>query len=240
MRAAVVAVTLALLAELPAHADTEETARRAVGAAAQRARRAIALGPSAGIGGAYAPSPGETDAAVTFGLALRMFKVPVIPDVQEMITEKVKARTTERVRQMIANGAPPPDEAELARIGMEILEEVKAEVLGERPRPGRLLEKPRLAITLEGARFLRADAWQVRGTIALGVWKFTVGPVIGGLIGDADGLMLGGEIAVHLTPWKGPRSPVIDVYGRYEVGVTDQVSEGDLVTIGTRFLLDLI
>lgn len=243
-RGRVLVVLIALAAAAgPARADDGDAAFRFVSGAAQRARRAIALGPAAGIGGAYETSASEADAPISFGLALRLFKVRVVPtpaEIQAMIEQRVKARTAERLKAMAVHGQPPPDAAELERIGREIFQEVKAEILGEQGRPARTLEKPRLAVTLEGARLLRADAWQVRAVAALGIWKVTLGPAITGHLGAADGLLLGGELGVHLTPWKGVRSPVVDLYLRAELGVTDAVSEADLITLGTRFVLDLI
>ena len=215
---------ITVVAEPAARADgAGALARDLANAEVQRSRRAIALGPTLGVAGVYVPPPAsEADLGITFGFALRMFSIPRMSDPKDVILDRVR------------EGG---DAGEMVK---DVAGQFVGELTGRRPRPGKTLEKPRLAVTLEGTRLLNLEAWQVRGVVAIGIWKVTVGPVITGHIGPADGLLLGGELAVHLTPKQGPRSPVIDVYVRGELGVIGEVEDAELVTVGTRFVLDLI
>jgi hypothetical protein len=217
---------LALAAtERPAHADTGDFVQSTARAAVQRTRRSIALGPIVGAGGAYAIGPDQADAPLTFGLAYRKFDIPWLPDSKE-----IKDRVIDRALE----GGDVEDMVK------DVAGELMGEVSGRRPRPPKTLEKPKMAITLEGVSFLDSGEWQVRGAIGFGVSKVTIGPAFSGHLGDLDGLLLGGELAVHLTPWDGVRSPVVDVFLRGELGVTSQVEDVDLVGLGVRFLYDLI
>lgn len=221
----VLLVVVLTAAERPAGADTGELVQSSARAAVQRTRRSIALGPTIGIGGGYLLGPDQADAPLTFGLAFRKFDIPWMPDskdVQRMIIDR--AREGGDVTDMIED------------VGGQLI----GELTGRRPRPPKTLEKPKLAITLEGARLLDAKDWQVRAAVGFGISKITLGPALTGHIGDVDGLMVGGELAMHLTPWKGVRSPVVDLYLRGELGVTSQVEDVDIVSVGTRFLYDLI
>ena len=235
--------TLALAGSVaPARAE-EPTARQFAAGVADRARRALSLGPLVGAGLAYAPTPEALEVPITFGLGVTLFKIPVAPgptEIKEMITSRLRARVTARVKEMVAAGRPPPDEQELARIGAEILAGVRAEVLGQRPYPGRTLERPRFSLALEGAYLPRAGAWQARATFGIGIKVLTIGPTIAGYFGDARGLYLGGELAAHLTPRPRPRSHVIDVFLRVDGGVTSATEEAHQVGLGLRLLLDLI
>src|SRR6476469_4683815 len=47
----------------------------------RRARRAVSFGPTVGLWSAAYIDPGDIDAALTFGIGLETFKVPVLPDV---------------------------------------------------------------------------------------------------------------------------------------------------------------
>jgi hypothetical protein len=212
-----------------------------------RARRAVSFGPFVGAGVAGASGAGDSfDVLVTFGLGLVLFKIPVVPtakEVEALIAGRVKARVAERVKAMVTAGQPAPDEQELARIGAEILAEVKDEILRRRPYAGRTLERPRLAVALEGGYGLVADRQRLGLTIGVGVSRVTVGPTLAvGFtdgFGDADLLHLGGELGVHLTPRPRARSHVIDVYLRVETDVAGDESS-TRVDLGARALLDLI
>jgi hypothetical protein len=225
VRITLAVVVLAVIAERPAHADVGDLVQSSANAAVQRTRRSIALGPTVGVAGAYLIGPDQPDAPLTFGLAFRKFDIPWLPDrddVQDMLVDR--AREGGSVRDMAKD------------VGGQLLDEVT----GRRPRESKTLEDPSLAITVEGARLLDSGDWEVRASVGFGIWKITLGPALTGHIGDVDGLLLGGELGVHLTPWKGVRSPVVDLYLRGELGVTGSVDDVDIVSLGTRFLYDLI
>lgn len=235
-------VTLSALLSAPAFADTP-SATQIVKGTFNRARRAVAVGPAVGLGLGYATSAGEMDTAVTFGLAFEYFKIPIVPTpekIRAIIEERVKAKVKEIAKQRLLEGKPLPGPEDLERIGREIFEEVKAEVLGELSVRPKVLEKPRLAFVVEGAYFTTSEAWQLRTTVGVGISKVTIGPTLAVHLGDANGVLVGGELALHLLPKKSPRSPVIDLFLRADLGVTDGTAEADQVTLGARFLLDII
>jgi hypothetical protein len=212
----VIVLLLVVGAERPARADVGDLVQGSADAAIQRTRRSLALGPTVGVAGAYAIGPDRADAPVTFGLAFRKFKIPWMPERDDVVKSI-------RDRGVVETG-----------------KDVLGQLTGRRPRPPKTLEKPSMAITVEGARFLDSGDWQVRAAVGIGISKITIGPALSGHIGDADGLLVGGELGLHLTPWKGVRSPVVDVYLRGELGVTSQLDDTDIVSLGTRFLYDLI
>jgi hypothetical protein len=214
---------LVLAAEPRAHADDlGGLVKSSADAAVARTRRSIALGPTVGVAGGYLIGPDQVDVPITFGLAFRRFDIPWMPDVKDMVIDR--ARQGGSVGDMVKD------------VGGQLL----GEVTGKRPRPAKTLEKPKLAVTLEGAHLVDTGAWQVRAAVGIGISKVTIGPALSGMFGDADGLLVGGELGLHLTPWKGVRSPVVDVYLRGELGVTSQVDAVDVVMLGSRFLYDLI
>ena len=218
-------VLLVVATERPARADVGDLVQDSAKAAVARTRRSIALGPTIGIGGAYLIGPDQADAPLTFGVAFRKFDIPLMPD-----RDDVKRMVIDRAKE-------GGDVGDMVRdVGGELL----GEVTGRRPRPPKTLEKPKLAITVEGAHLLDSGDWQVRASAGLGISKITLGPALSGHIGTVDGLLLGGELGLHLTPWDGVRSPVVDLYLRGELGVTSQLEDVDVVTLGARFLYDLI
>jgi hypothetical protein len=224
MRSVLLLVVLALTSERPAHADDGlgGLVKSSADAAVARTRRSIALGPTVGAAGAYLIGPDQADVPITFGIAFRRFDIPWMPDVKDLVLDR--AREGGSVGDMVKD------------VGGQLL----GEVTGRRPRPPKTLEKPKLAITLEGAHLVDTGAWQVRAAVGYGISKVTIGPALSGQLGDADGLLIGGELGLHLTPWPGVRSPVVDLYLRGELGVTSQLDEVDVVMLGTRFLYDLI
>lgn len=241
--AAMLVMVAALAAERPAHADdTKAAVRLAVDGAVARTRRKIAFGPMIGVGGAFTPGSNELDLPISFGIGLYLFKIPILPtpaDLQQIILQKMKQRVADTIEDMAARGEPPPTAEEAASIAEEVLVQLRDEYLGRRHRD-RTLEKPQLAIAIEEVRLPSAGAWMTRLTAGFGISKVTIGPSITGSLGDVRGLYLGGELAVHLTPRAGPRSPVIDVFFRADWGVTGGAREADLYALGARVMLDLI
>lgn len=211
-----------------------------------RGRRAVSFGPFVGVGvGGFTGDGGELDVPLRFGIGLVLFKIPVAPspkEVQAMVEERVKARLKERVKQMVTAGAPAPDEQELARMAAEILSEVKAEVLNREAYRGKKWEKPKLSLAVEGAYGLAADGQQLGLTAGIGISRFTIGPTIAASFtdgfGDALAMVMGGELAMHLTPRPRARSHVLTLFLRADTAVA-----GDGATRiegGVRMLLDLI
>ena len=205
----------------------------------RRARRAIAIGPTVGAWGAYAPSPELSEQAVTFGLGLEVFKVPVLPTLgnfKAILEERIKAKIKERIT---TNAVPPREE--LDRMAAEIFEEAKAEILGERDVRGKTFERPRFTIGLEANRLFEAEAWLARARIGIGISRVTLAASAAVAFTDPDTtVFLGPELVVHALLSKSPRSPVIDVFVRGDFEVTDRETNSDHVTAGARFLLDVL
>ena len=112
--------------------------------------------------------------------------------------------------------------------------------LAGRPRRDRVVEKPSVVLSLEGAYFPRAGDWQGRLSAGYGLRVITLSISLAGHFGDANWLYSGLEAAVHLTPRQGPRSPVVDVFARFDYGVTSATEDAHQLGGGLRVLLDLI
>lgn len=203
-----------------------------------RVRRAVAVGPFVGAMPVI-PGTGEVDGALSFGLSLSLFKVPIIPDsdtIKRIVLERAQARL-KAVLEAAALRGEKPTEDEVATLGREIFEQVLAEFLAE--RAPRLWEKPRFHMHLEAARLFRTGSWQSRTTLAVGVWRVSLGPTLLVDFHDGADLFLGPEMTVQLLPGKGPRSPIVDLFVRVDFAVTDDARE-NLTSFGGRFVLDLI
>jgi hypothetical protein len=238
-----VAVILALLEG--AAAAQRVTAREIVRGTVNRARRAVAFGPSVGALPLLATAGADDtgfDVALTFGLGLYLFAIPVVPSVeliQDVVRARVEAKLRERLQAALARGEKPTEE-ELAAWGREIYQGVKAEVLGRMNARARTVERPRLALDLEGQYLLGAGYWETRLTLGLGVKRLTIGPTAALRLWDATGFALGGEVACRLLPGRRPRSPVIDLFLRMDFEVADRAARGDEAALGLRLLLDLV
>ena len=217
--------------------EVEKIARGTV----RRARRAIAIGPTVGGWFAYAPGPEATEQAVSFGIGLEVFKIPIMPGVETfkaLVQERLKAK----VRQQIADRfkGVPPEPLEIERIVGEAFEEAKAEILGEKDIRSKTLERPRFSVGLEANRLFESELWMTRLRLGVGVWKLTVGGSLAAGFGDDTLVFVGPELSMHLLLAKGARSPVVDVFVRGDFAATHRDLDGDHVSVGARFLLDLI
>jgi hypothetical protein len=236
----------ALVAMLQAEAPSLETIARGT---VRRARRAISIGPTVGLWGGAFISPGEVDAALTFGLGLELFKVPVIPGpetIKALVIERVKAKLKDQVVARFQGREADPVEAEAwAR---QIYEEVKAEVLGLENVRSKTMERPRLTLALEANRMFDADRWLARLRAGVGVWKVTLG--VSAAVGrvcrgtaECDDLhaYVGPELVAHFLTSKNPRASVLDVFLRLDFEATGRTSDPyDQLVVGARYLLDLI
>jgi hypothetical protein len=244
MHIAIAAAVLAVTAASPDRAGAEEdpSLKTFLKGSVQRARRAIAIGPTAGGAATWFPQPGESTGSVSFGLSLYTFKVPVLPDaalVADVIKSKVKERLKERIKQMIAQGYAPPDEQQQKDMAEEIFQEVKAEILGTKSHRAKTFERPSAALTWEGNYDLDAEVWSTRIRAGIGVSRLLFGITAASSFADDTIFSFGGEVALLALPGKGPRSPVFDVFLRAECpvnGATDAYSFG----LGVRLLVDII
>jgi hypothetical protein len=203
-----------------------------------RLRRAIAFGPFAGAMPVI-PGSGDIDGAVSFGLGLWLFKVPIVPDqetIKQIVMERARARLKQAAEAAILRGDKPTED-DLATLGREIYQQVLAEFLEE--RAPKVWEKPRFHLHLEGARLFRSDSWQSRTTVTVGLWRISLGPSLMVDFDDDTDLFLGPEMSVRLLPWKSLRSPVVDIFVRVDFALTDD-ERNSLTSFGGRFALDLI
>ena len=223
---------------------------RAVGRAWRRARRSISIGPTVGLLSTAFIAPESVDAALTFGLGLETFKVPVYPDpeeLQEVILERVKTQTKERVQELFAGKRP--DLATLQTMVNEIYQDVRKEVLAVHNRQPQTMEPPMFTIGVEANRLFAADRWLGRVRGGVGIWKLTLGASVAvGRVCRGDGcddrvkLFAGPELVVHFLTSKNPRASVIDTFLRGDIQTTGRSSTMtyDQVVLGARFLVDLI
>ncbi len=206
----------------------------------RRARRAVALGPTVGAWGAYIPSQEMGEHALTIGVGLELFRVPILPDLatfKALLAERVKAKLREQIVARFLGVPPPP--AELDRMASEIFEEVKAEMSGQVNVRAKTMERPWLTLALEAERLNRSDLWVGRTRVGVGFWKVTAAVTVGAAFGESTAVLTGFELATHFLLSKGARTPVVDVFVRYDFAVTPD-DELDLLTLGARFLLDVI
>lgn len=242
LAAALLAASAVLGVAAPAFADdrarmVELYARGAL----ERARRGFALGPTVGVSGLYGIDPADGEAAVTFGLGIYKFKVPVGPDIdalKESLKARLEARIKTEAKARVEAGLQPPTQQEIEGWAKEALVALEAEVFGQRLNP-KLIEKPSFALDLEGAYLGSSGEWHLRATAGIGLSKITIGPTIAGQISGDSVLYVGPQVDLRLLPGKGPRSPVIDLFLRLDFAVSDR-SRADVFTGGARILLDII
>lgn len=234
------ASTIALCLLVPALATADDaggpTPEAMAKATLGRARRAIAIGPLAGANGGCTTS-GTCDVQLTLGLGLYLFDVPIVPT-PTSIEDKVKARVRRRLQEIVTAGKPMPTGDDLARILGEVKAEVMAELAGK--LTPHLLERPKAKLVLEGGYQLRTAAWQVRTTAGLGVGPVSLGVTLVGTFADRISGSVGPELALHLTLGDGPRTRVVDLFGRADLVFAHRDAAQDVITVGARFLFDLI
>jgi hypothetical protein len=209
----------------------------------RRGRRAISIGPTAGVYGAGIPSPGETDLGVTFGLGLELFKIPVMPTFQNLkalVIERAKANLKKAAIDTFRGREPQP--IELEQLARQAWDEAVKEILGLQSVRAKRIEKPRLTLAVEGNYLLRSETWMTRLRAGAGFWKVTLAATVTAGFTDPDtSVFVGPEVVLHVLMSKGPRASVVDVYlrGDFEVRNRD-IANTDMVTVGVRYLLDLI
>ena len=216
----------------------------------RRARRAISFGPTVGLWSAAYIDPGEVDAALTFGIGLETFKVPVLPDpdtLKALVIERFKSEGKQRVLAIL--GGRQPDPVELDTIVKQVYEDVRREILGLANVRGKHLERPQYTIGFEANRRFGAERWLGRTRVGVGVWKLTFGlsasfgrACRGVGCDDSIKSFVGPEVTLHILPTKNPRANVIDVFLRGDIQVNGRAGDAvyDQLVIGTRLLVDII
>jgi hypothetical protein len=208
----------------------------------QRARRAIAIGPTAG--GAFTRfwEAKESAGSVTFGLSFYKFKVPIFPDselVKDVLKKRLKVKLLEVIKRRSLDGLPPLTKAEQENLVLEIMQEIKAEFLGESNMRARTFERPSFALTVEGDYNLTGSVMSVRTRIGMGVSRLLIGPTLALHFPSDVIFSAGGEMALLVVAGKGPRSPVFDVFLRAEFPIND-ARDAYSFGVGVRVLVDII
>lgn len=215
----------------------------------RRARRAVSIGPTIGVWGTALLDPGDTDMALTFGIGIETFKVPVVPSIETvkaLITERVKAQLKQRIQAVFAGRQPDP--LELNTLAAQVYTDVRDEVLGVRNARGKTMERPQYTLGFEGNRLLGAERWLFRTRVGIGVWKLTLGISAavgrvcrGGTCDDGVKLFSGPELVAHFLTSKDPRASVVDAFLRFDFQATGRgVETYDQAVLGARFLLDAL
>lgn len=207
------------------------------------------MGPTVGVWATDLVDTGDVDAALTFGVGVETFRVPVLPStetVKALIVERVKAQAKERIAQ--AFQGRPPDPVQLDAIVAEVYAEVRDEILGVTNVRAKTLERPRFTFGLESNRVFGAERWLGRTRVGVGVWKVTlaaslaVGRVWRGATCD-DGVKVFArpEVVLHVLVSKNPRASVVDAFVRFDVQTNGRGSETyDQLVLGARYLLDVL
>ncbi len=232
--------TDALVAQAIAASPTLATIARG---AFRRARRSISIGPTVGFYGASIVSPGDADAALTFGLGVETFKVPIMPSLEsfkELVKERAKAKLREQVALSFKGNRPDP--ASLDQLVREVIEEAIQEVLGlENIRP-KTMERPRFSLALEGNRYFDSSAWATRLRIGVGVWKLTLAAsASAAFTNPKTSVFVGPEVVAHFMTSKNPRASVLDVFVRADFELRNRSTMNtDTLALGVRYLVDVL
>lgn len=212
----------------------------------RRARRAISIGPTLGFWGAGVLKQDEIETALTFGLGLELFKVPVLPspeNLKAIVIERAKSKLKKAIAARFVGVAVEPVVVE--ELVREVWEESIKEVLGlENVRP-KTMERPRLTIAFEVNRRFNFEAWEPRLRAGIGIWKFTLA-ASGSIALGSDAfaktpVYAGLEIVTHFLVSKNPRASVFDVFVRADFELRNRDDQnGDQLVLGIRYLLDII
>jgi hypothetical protein len=207
----------------------------------RRARRAISVGPTVGYWVGSVPAQDTYEQAITFGLGIEIFKVPILPEPEEikaLILERVKAKVKAQILDRLAGRQPEPLELEAMAKG--IYQEVRAEVLGLENTRAKTMERPRFNIALEANRAFHDDAWMARLRGGIGIWKFTLGLSAAVAFPDRVKAYVGPELVLHFLISDKPRASVVDVFLRADLELRFRETNSDQMVLGARFLLDAI
>lgn len=205
--------------------------------ALERARRSLALGPFVGMHAMRGPG-GDMDGAISFGLGLSRLDVPIVPDRAELegiLRARFQDLFVQKFKEALAGdingrGVNPKE------IATQAWNDVLAAYLEGRRHER--LEDPGLRIHVEGTRFFRADAWQARATVSLGIGPIALGLAGGGQFGDDNFGFVGVEATKPIV-FGEARTPLLELFGRADRGFGDGHDDWSFA-FGARFLLDVI
>jgi hypothetical protein len=207
-------------------------------------RQSIALGPRGGVAAIYSPSLARGGAELSLGLALEVFRGPIVPNAEELravLVEGLRARIQAVARDVAARGGPPPDEATMRRYAQEILAAVHADVSSRMEPPRRWFPPPLFGVAAEVAGFGSGSFLGLRFTGGVGVGPVSVGPTFAARSDQGVlAVLVGAEVSGHLSLLQGPRTPVVDLFLRVDFAVKETANTSHQGAIGLRLLLDLL
>lgn len=209
--------------------------------AVRRARRKVSIGPTLGGFSTYGDS---ADGAVTFGVGLEVFKIPVLPtlaNLKALVRERAKAKLVQAIEESLQG--QPPDQAHIDELAIEAWHEAVEEVLGMNNIRPKRLERPQLTLALEANRYFDAATWATRLRLGVGVWKVTLGASVAAAFADPKtNVYVGPEVVLHVLMSSGGRASVLDLFVRADLEVRSRGEDfsQDLYSFGARYLLDLL
>lgn len=219
--------------------ELEATLKQIASENIRRIRRSVAFGPLVGASGHYLVAPEQVDGGVSFGLGLYLFDVPTTFAVDKIILDRAKRELAARLKVLADEGRAPTGD-DLKALARKIYQEARDEILGRNPRQDKTLESPRFGFVVEGQRLFRSEAWQARIAPSLGISVLSIGPTLTLHAGARTTGLVGGEISVRLLPDDGPRSKVIELFGRAEFPLGHKELVGSHLGAGARLLFDVI
>ncbi len=205
--------------------------------ALERARRSIAIGPFIGLHGVRGPG-NDMDGAISFGIGLSRFDVPIIPDrseIESILKDRFKALFIQKFNEALqgdvnGRGIDPK------QIAKQAWNDVLSAYL--KGRKHQMLEKPGLRLHAEATKLFVQDAWQGRITASIGIGPIALGFSGGGEFGDANFAFVGIEATKPLV-FGEARTPVLELFGRLDRGFGEGHNDLD-ASLGARFLLDIL
>ena len=206
-----------------------------VGDAVRRARRSVSIGPTVGAFAGYFPDAEQSDYAITFGIGVELFKVPVLPTperLKQLALERAKKRLKEQPQQI----------GDVEALTKQVWDDVLAEVGEMENYRARTLEPPKLSIALEGNRLFDSEVWFVRLRGGVGISKITLAASLSAAFTDPDtSFYAGAEVVLHAMMSKNPRSSVVDIFARGDFELANRdVANTDFFVLGVRYLLDVL
>ncbi len=234
------AASLGAEALIRAEAGLPPIARGAI----HNVRRSIALGPRGGVAASYTPSAARGEAAFFVGLALEVFRGPIVPGAEELralLVDGLRARIVAVARDLSARGGPPPDEAALRRYAEEILAATHSDVSSRMETPHRWFPPPLFGVAADIAGRTGSKGLELRLTGGFGIGPVSVGPTAAFRADQNEpAVLLGAEVSGHLITSKGLRTPVIDLFLRADFAVRENSTTSHQGVVGLRLLLDLL
>jgi hypothetical protein len=230
-----IAALVVTLAAPATASPTKEYARLLV----NRARRHLVLGPHVGGALTFAPSDGSFSGGGCFGLGVYLFTDSLLSlgGMKDAAIERLKARKSELLEEAktLSDADRAAARAEADKAVAEIDEEIRRELAAFEAVPA-----PSKIFQLEGV--ILDGSWQVRlSTGVFGISKIAIGPTVA--VAHSDGgttILLGPELSFNYLIGQGLRTPVAEVFLRYDFATFNRDVFADTASLGVRLALDIL